>query len=117
MTVYVRDNASRRLFDIELRNIERIWIEVMLHNKKHLICTFYRPPSSSNAVLSSVEDSVGLAFDTNIDGILVSGGFNRDLSKCTISRKTSGARFTKFRNSKIFVSSILRIPNSKFAFH
>ena len=55
--------------------------------KKHLIGTFYRPPNSPNAVLSSIEDSISLALDTNIQNILLTGDFNFDTLKETSYRK------------------------------
>ena len=62
-------------------------MEVSLSNKKHLTGTFYRPPNSPNAVLSSIEDSVSLALDTNIQNILLTGYFNFDTLKETSYRK------------------------------
>ena len=86
--VYVRDNIySKRRNDLELPNIESIWIEVSIHNKKQLIGTFYRPPNSTNATLSSIEDSIGLAFDSNIQNILTIGDFNLDTRKENTNRK------------------------------
>lgn len=86
--VYVRKNMySKRRADLELHNIECVWVEVAVHNKKQLIGTFYRPPNSINAVLSTIEDSIGLAFDTNIDNILITGDFNLDILKQSSNRK------------------------------
>ena len=60
--VYVRNNVfCRRRNDLELPNIECVWVEVSFQNKKHLIGTFYRPPNSPNATFSFIEDSIGLA--------------------------------------------------------
>ena len=73
--------------DLELPNLECIWVEVSIQNKKQLIGTFYRPPNSANAILSSTEDSIGLAFDTNIQNILVTGDFNLDILKDNSNRK------------------------------
>ena len=65
--VYVRNNVySRRRNDLELPKIKCIWVEISIRNNKRLIGTFYRPPDSSNAILPSTEDSIGLAFDSNI---------------------------------------------------
>ena len=51
--VYVNKNfVSKRNTDTEC-----VWIELLLRNKKLLIGTFYRPPNSSPAVLSSIEDA------------------------------------------------------------
>ena len=70
--VYAKQNIySRRRYDIEYPNIECVWIEVSVHNKKILIGTFYRPPNSAQEVLSSIEYSISLAFDTNIYLLLV----------------------------------------------
>ena len=68
-------------------NIESIWIEVSIHNKKQLIRTFYRPPNSTNAILASIEDSIGLAFDSNIQNILTIRDFNLDTRKENNNRK------------------------------
>ena len=85
---YAKQNTySRRRQDLEPPNIECVWIEISTHNKKYLIDTFYRPPNSTNEVISSIEDSIALAFDTNIPNILITGDFNLDISKPSASRK------------------------------
>ncbi|MES9994358.1 MAG: reverse transcriptase family protein [Candidatus Thiodiazotropha sp.] len=86
--VYVKQNVhSRRRHDIELPNIECVWVEVSTHNKKILLGTFYRPPNSTQDVLSSIEDSISLAYDTNIQNILINGDFNLDILKSACNRK------------------------------
>ena len=49
--------------------------------------TFYRPPSSNNLVYTSIEDSIGLAFDTNVPNITITGDFNLDVLKHASYRK------------------------------
>ncbi|MCG8048536.1 MAG: hypothetical protein N0E48_23450, partial [Candidatus Thiodiazotropha endolucinida] len=45
MCVYIKDNVfSRRWNDLELPNIECIWVEVTVHHRNFLIGTVYRPP-------------------------------------------------------------------------
>ena len=86
--VYVRDNIySCRRNAIELPNIECVWVEVIVQGRKQLIGTFYRPPNSSNAVMTSIEDSIGQAFDTNIQNILITGDFNLDILKDNSNKK------------------------------
>ena len=86
--IYIRSNLfSKRRDDLELPNVECIWVEISIRNKKELIRTFYRPPYSANAVFSSTEDSIGLAFDTNIENILLTGAFNFDTLKQNSYRK------------------------------
>ena len=78
--VYVKDSIfSKRRPDLEMPDIECVWIEVSTRHKKLLLGIFYRPPSSSADVLASNKNSVGLAYDTNISDILVTGDFNLDM--------------------------------------
>ena len=78
---------SKRRHDLELPSIECLWVEISIKNKIQLIGTFYRPPNSTNAILTSIEDSIGLAFETNISNILITGDFNLDIMKDNSSRK------------------------------
>ena len=78
VAVYVKDgiNFTRRP-DLEITNLEAIWLEVRPHsNKRILIGTFYRPPNSDNNYFSKIEDSIGLAIEAGINDIIVSGDFN-----------------------------------------
>ena len=60
--IYVRENIySCRRNDIELPNIECVRVEVMVHNRKQLLSRFNRPPNSPNAVMTAIEDFIGLA--------------------------------------------------------
>ena len=61
----------RRRNDLEMQNLECVWIEITTHDKKVLIGTFYRPPNSPNDTIAHIETSVGLATDTNIQDILM----------------------------------------------
>lgn len=62
--VYVHDNIfSKRRHDLELPNLECVWIEINTRNKKLLIGTFYRPLNSSNATFAVIEDNrIGLRY-------------------------------------------------------
>ena len=74
--MYVKETIyAKRRNDLELEDIECLWIEVTLNHKKLLIGTFYRPPNSPASTLSSIETSIGLAYDTNINDILIVGDF------------------------------------------
>ena len=44
---------------------------IFVDHKKLLIGTFYRSPNSSNDALIAIENSIGLANDTNIHDILI----------------------------------------------
>ena len=58
-----------------------------LNNKKILLGTFYRPPNSTQDVLTSIENSISLAYDTNIQNILITGDFNLDVLKSSSNKK------------------------------
>ena len=88
--VYVHGNIfSKRRHDLELPNLECVWIEINTRNKKLLIGTFYRPPNSSNATFAATEDSIGLASDTNAYDILITGDFNINMADNRSSRKNN----------------------------
>ena len=86
--VYVKNELySRRRNDLKVADIECVWLETHNHNKKVLIGTFYRPPNSTPATLNSIENSIGLAFDTDTENILITGDFNFYMLKQCSNRK------------------------------
>ena len=88
--IYVKDSLYyKRRHDLEPRNIECIWIEIQLNHTRVLFGLFYRPPNSDAAYLSSIEDSISLALDTQINNIIVTGDFNLDMLSNNTSRKIS----------------------------
>ena len=85
---FIRNNVHyKRRTDIELPNIECLSVEFYIHNRKILLGTFYRPPNSLPAVLDSIENSIGLAFDSNAHEIIITGDFNLGMLKTTTYRK------------------------------
>ena len=48
-------------------------------NKKLLIGTNHRPPTASPIVLSDIENSIGLATDTGVEDIVVTGDLNLNM--------------------------------------
>lgn len=76
--VYVKENIHFvRRYDLEINRLECIWIELVLHKNKHILFgVFYRPPSSDTIYNNLIEDSIGLAVDTNIADIIITGDFN-----------------------------------------
>lgn len=60
----------------EISNIESIWAEIELPNvKPFLICSVYRPPSSTSEWIDLLEEEVSIAQLTLLDVILM-GDFN-----------------------------------------
>lgn len=86
--VYVKENIfSKRRPELIMPDIESVWIEVSTRHKKLLLGTFYRAPNSPADALTSIENSIGLAYDTNISNILVTGDFNLDMLQSAPKRK------------------------------
>ena len=80
VALYVKDSVHyRRRRDLETQGIECIWIETCQRYKKLLIGLFYRPPSSDNIYIQSIENSMSLAVDSNIKEILIMGDFNYNM--------------------------------------
>ena len=65
--VYVKDNIPcKRRLDLEIDGVECIWLELTLRNKTVLFSVFYRPPNSPAQTLVDIENTIDLAFDTNM---------------------------------------------------
>lgn len=75
--VYIKDILHyKRRPDLEINRLECIWIELTIGSKHLLFGVFYRPPSSDTIYNNLIEDSIGLATDTNISDIIITDDFN-----------------------------------------
>ena len=73
--IYIKEGICyKRRNDLKIRGIECIWIE-LIHNQKHILGLFYRPPNSDAQYFSNIEDSIALATDTGISDIIITGYF------------------------------------------
>ena len=98
--LYIKETLRyKRRADLEIRGIECIWIELMNNHQRILFGLFYRPPTSSANYLSSIEDSLGLAIDTGITDIIVTGDFNLNMLMQSSARKVDAlcAQFSLFQ--------------------
>lgn len=88
VAVYVKYNIPcLRRHDLEMLNVESVWLEVRLKSKRILVGTFYKPPNSNQSILTDIERSVDLAVDTRISDIIILGDFNLDMLKLNSRRK------------------------------
>ena len=69
----------RRRTDLELRDLEAVWMEVTVRAKKVLIGRFYRPPNSSVDYFHLISESIDRAHITNINDIIIVGYFNYNM--------------------------------------
>ena len=86
--LYVKEGLHcKRRDDLEIQNIESVWIEIANSHKRILVGLFYRPPNSTSQLFSNIEDSTGLAVDTGINDIILTGDFNLNMNSNTSLRK------------------------------
>ena len=86
--MYVKESIySQHRPDLEVNDVECLWIEICTKHRKFLLGAFYRPSNSSPGSMLSIETSIGLAFDTTINDVIVVSNFNLDMQKLTSSRK------------------------------
>ena len=79
-TVVYSNIPCGRRYDIEVDQVECIWVECVIHKKKYLIGTFYRPPNSDNDVWDLIAYSMEKSKDTKLENILITGDFNENLN-------------------------------------
>lgn len=67
--------------------IEWLCLGVYIRNKRILVQKFYQPPNSNQVILSNIQISIGLAFDTGITDIVMLGDFNLQHLKPTVTKE------------------------------
>ena len=91
VAVYIKDTLSyTRRHDLEINRLECVWVELkLLNNKNILVGVFYRPPSSNALYSSLINDSIGLAVDTGLSDIIITGDFNYNINNVNSERKVN----------------------------
>ena len=69
--------AKRRL-ELEVPDLEGLWLEVRSHNNKFLLCTVYRPPNDKVSFWNRLQESINLAKESDIRKIIITGDINAD---------------------------------------
>ncbi|KAH3890067.1 hypothetical protein DPMN_014136 [Dreissena polymorpha] len=125
--LYVKDCIHyKRRVDLEPITLECIWIELhLLSMKRVLFGIFYRPPNADASYTNLIDDSIGLAIETGISDIIITGDFNMNNSQPILVRKLDSwcleynlvqvinepTHFTE-RSSSILDLLLLTNPNS-----
>ena len=79
VAMYLKDSIfHKRRSDLEIRDLESLWVQVEVSGKKMLINGSYRPPSSSRNYWDLIDVSFSNGIDTGIDNIFILGDFNND---------------------------------------
>ena len=75
--IYVRDTLTCKCrTDLELQNLEAIWIEIVVKTKNILTGGLYPAPNSNADYFTLLNESIDSAHNTNIPDIVVTGDFN-----------------------------------------
>ena len=79
MLYYRNSLTCQRKKDLEISNIETLWLEVTLpKSKPFLLCTIYRPPNVNSDWIDAFEEELSIAQTTGLK-IIVMGDLNIDL--------------------------------------
>ena len=94
------DIAAKRRKELEIRNLEAMWLEIRIHNIKFLLCTVYRPPNDSIEFWNLLQQSIDLAKETDITSLVITGDLNADPSS------PNGRKLNQFVDSNNLVTHI-----------
>jgi hypothetical protein len=76
--VYVKEHINCIVRpDLQMDNIECLWIEINFKNKKYVYGTFFIPPDSGSQSWLDIEQSIDLALNSN-HAIIIVGDFNNN---------------------------------------
>ena len=65
--------------DLEINNLEAVWVETKINKKSYIIGSFYQPPNAAVTYWDLVEESLRKANSTNSTMVLL-GDFNSDFN-------------------------------------
>ena len=76
--IYVRQSlvCKLRRTDLEINNLEAVWLKICVRSKEIWIGGFYRPPNSTADYFTILSESIDRAYNTNIPDIVIAGNFN-----------------------------------------
>ena len=83
--------AKRRL-DLEIADLEAMWLEIRSQNNVFLLCTIYRPPNSRVIFCDHIQEMLDKVKSRNIHNIIITGDLNAD------DNTRNGAKLAFFTN-------------------
>ena len=92
--------AAKRRPDLELPELEALWLEIRSHNNKFLLCTVYRPPDDRIQFWEYLQESVNLAKECDIGKVIITGDLNAD------PESLQGSKLRRFVDTNNFVLHI-----------
>ena len=81
VAVYVRNSHyCKHRVDLEIDNLEAVWIETKINKKSFIIASFYRPPNATVEYWELISESIRKASAIN-STLIILGDFNTDFNK------------------------------------
>ena len=109
LLVYIADHIDfKRRNDIEIEDLESIWLQITFPNNKPILLNFvYRPPSSNQIWIEKYEQQLISAESTNLDYSLL-GDYNSSFNYANIHAISPMMYF--FDIQRIFLEQKPEIP-------
>ncbi|MEW8546463.1 MAG: reverse transcriptase family protein, partial [Candidatus Thiodiazotropha sp.] len=80
VAIYVKDQiVCVRRTDLEVKDLECVWLQVKTRGRNILICGLYRPPNASVSYWNLIHESFDRAKNTSIKDIFLLGDLNNDI--------------------------------------
>ena len=80
VAIYVKDNlACKRRLDLEIQDLECVWVQVRSYGHNILVAGIYRPPNAGQNYWTLIQESIDRARNTNINDIVILGDLNNNL--------------------------------------
>ena len=70
--------SAKRRSDLEIQELEVLWLEIRVKNNKFLLGTVYRPPTSDLPFWDLLQDSIDLTKTLPVPYTILTGDFNAD---------------------------------------
>lgn len=106
--VSIRVSAKRRV-DLELPQLELMWLEIRSRNNKFLLGVGYRQPSANEEFWQLFQDSLDKVLETDISSVVMVGDFNADPMTAAGSKFDL---FTKMNNLQILIHEPTRVTET-----
>ena len=101
------DIVAKRRKDLELNELEALWLEIRYKNKKFLLCTAYRPPGLSN-FYDIFQSAMDKGQQSNMQDYIIIGDLNSDPNTHTGDKLNT---FASLNRLKVHINQPTRITD------
>lgn len=78
--IYIKSNYTHKLLNVSISNLEQLWIELVINQKRIGVGIIYKPPSVHYTALEQLEDTLSDII-SEVDDIVLMGDMNIDMLK------------------------------------